>query len=95
MATQRTFALDPEAPGWPEPFLGREARLLTACACCRSIRLSGSWVWENAAIRELRTFEWPEPPRFEYTTCDRCSAFVTDRRSRYDEHGRQLSSNGR
>jgi hypothetical protein len=70
-------------PSWPEPFMGRNERLLTACAWCGSIKIGARWVWQNAAIRELRTFEWPEPPVFTYVVCDRCAAVLAE-----DETGR-------
>jgi hypothetical protein len=47
-------------------------QLLVACAWCERIKLDG-WVEPAAALRQLRTYEWPEPPRFSHGICDRCA----------------------
>jgi len=63
---------DPEASG-----MSREERLLTACAWCQRVRLDADrWVDAESAIRELRTFEWPEAPLFTHGLCEQCFEFL-------------------
>ena len=45
--------------------------LLRACAWCERIHLD-EWVRAETAIARLRTFEWPQPPKFTHGICDDC-----------------------
>lgn len=62
-----------DEPSWLGPFNGHDPRSLKACSWCGSIEIDGSWVWENTAVRELRTYEWTKPPLFVPAICDRCA----------------------
>jgi hypothetical protein len=75
-------------PGWPdsvEDAMTREERLLTACAWCERIRVGEIWVSPEDAIRELRTFEWPEPPLFTHGACEHCLGFLIASRAPADD----------
>lgn len=48
-----------------------KVQLLVACAWCERVRLD-SWTESEEALRKLRTYEWPEPPRFSHGVCDDC-----------------------
>jgi hypothetical protein len=68
-----------DQPGWVDPALGdmsREERLLTACAWCQRVKVEDRWVSADAAIRELRTYEWLEPPLFTHGVCEQCLDFL-------------------
>jgi len=45
--------------------------LIKACAWCGRVRLNG-WLEADEAIRVLRSYNWPEPPRFSHGICDGC-----------------------
>jgi hypothetical protein len=82
-------------PGWPEPAedewvdsqdrMSREERLLTACAWCQRVRVGEIWTSPEDAIRELRTFEWPEPPLFTHGACEHCLGFLIASRAPADD----------
>ena len=44
------------------------------CAWCERVNVRGRWVETVSAIRELRTFDWPEPPLFTHGICPECLA---------------------
>jgi hypothetical protein len=57
-------------------------RLLRACAWCERIHVDGCWLEAAAAIRQLRAYEWAEPPTFTHGACEWCLAgMLGERRS--------------
>jgi hypothetical protein len=53
---------------------------MVARACCRRARLN-RWLDADEAVRVLRSWEWPEPPRLSHWICDDCFEELTaDRR---------------
>ena len=87
MAAPQHSGLDPDRPGWAEPdrsAMTRAERLLTTCAWCERVRVGERWLSADAAIRELRTFEWPEPPLFTHGMCEHCFDFLTAGRAAAD-----------
>ena len=46
------------------------------CSRCARVNVGGEWLAENDAMRELRTYDQPEPPRFASTVCPHCLAYV-------------------
>jgi hypothetical protein len=84
MAADPHFGLDPQRPGWAEQgatAMSRAERLLTACAWCERVKVEDEWVSADAAIRTLRTFEWPEPPLFTHGMCEHCLTFLSGART--------------
>lgn len=63
----------------------REERLLTACAWCQRVRVEEQWVGAEAAIRKLRTYEWPAPPLFTHGVCEDCLSFLNLSRAPADD----------
>ena len=55
-------------------------RLLRACAWCERIDVGGRWLDPSTAIRRLRTYEWPQAPRFTHGVCEPCLAALLLRR---------------
>ena len=77
MTTHQYDRLDPERPGWIEAEMPRGERMLTTCAWCERVRLGDDWVSPHVAIRELRTFDWAEPPLFTHEMCPHCVDFLS------------------
>jgi hypothetical protein len=71
--------------------MSRKERLLTMCAWCQRIRVGERWLSSDAAIRELRTFEWPEPPLFTHGICEHCFAFLTGGRGAAEKPPREAA----
>jgi hypothetical protein len=70
----------PDQFGWPDrtgDAMAPEARLLTACAWCQRVKVNERWVTAEDAIRELRTYDWPEAPLFTHGICEHCLGFVS------------------
>jgi hypothetical protein len=44
------------------------------CGRCAKVNLGAAWVGEEKAVRELRTFDRPELPRFPSAVCPHCLA---------------------
>lgn len=55
--------------------------VIKACAWCGRVRLKG-WLEADEAIRVLRSYDWPEPPRFSHGICDDCFQQVMTRRTK-------------
>jgi len=53
---------------------------LTMCAWCERVSLAQAWVEKEVTIRELRTFELPDPPSFTHRICPACLGDLTRRR---------------
>jgi hypothetical protein len=56
------------------------ANTLVACSVCLRVLRGGDWVEAERAIRDLRSFALPAPPRFESALCDHCTESIDRRR---------------
>ncbi|MDX6451595.1 MAG: hypothetical protein QOH16_1644 [Gaiellaceae bacterium] len=54
---------------------------LTACSICLRVLLGAEWVEAEHAIRDLRSFAFPAPPRLESALCDHCTESIRRRRT--------------
>ena len=54
---------------------------LTACSRCLRVLLDETWLPAELVIRELRSFEYAAPPRFEPMLCPTCSSSIAQRRA--------------
>lgn len=55
------------------------------CTRCAKVNVDGAWLVESDAVRELRTYDQPEPPRFASTVCPHCLAYLGVRSRRRPE----------
>jgi hypothetical protein len=55
---------------------------LDTCSICLRVRHEDQWIEVETAIRALRSFEHPAPPRLLPALCDRCAALLALRRGR-------------
>jgi len=64
------------------PMFGKSSfsNLLRACAWCDRIDVGGHWLEPVAAIRQLRTYEWSDPPAFTHGVCESCLAGLLQKR---------------
>ncbi len=46
------------------------------CTRCARGNVDGAWLAESDAVRGLRTYDQPEPPRFASTVCPHCLAYL-------------------
>jgi hypothetical protein len=53
---------------------------LTACSVCLRVLRGTEWVEAERAIRDLRSFALPAPPRFDSALCDHCTDSIDRRR---------------
>jgi hypothetical protein len=53
---------------------------LIACSVCLRVLRGEEWVEAERAIRDLRSFALPTPPRFESALCDHCAESIDRRR---------------
>jgi hypothetical protein len=53
---------------------------LIACSVCLRVLRGEEWVEAERAIRDLRSFALPTPPRFESALCDHCADSIDRRR---------------
>lgn len=53
---------------------------LIACSVCLRVLRGTDWVEAERAIRDLRSFALPAPPRFESALCDQCTESIDRRR---------------
>jgi hypothetical protein len=53
---------------------------LIACSICLRVLRGTDWVEAERAIRDLRSFALPTPPRFESALCDHCTESIDRRR---------------
>jgi hypothetical protein len=53
---------------------------LIACSVCLRVLRGTEWVEAERAIRDLRSFALPAPPRFESALCDHCTESIDRRR---------------
>jgi hypothetical protein len=60
--------------------------LLRACAWCDRIDVGGHWLEPDAAIRQLRTYEWSAPPAFTHGVCESCLATLLQKRELARSH---------
>jgi hypothetical protein len=56
------------------------ANRLTACSVCLRVLSGTEWVEAEHAIRDLRSFALPAPPRLESALCDQCTESIRRRR---------------
>jgi len=68
--------------------------LLRACAWCDRIDVGGHWLEPDAAIRQLRTYEWSEPPAFTHGVCESCLASLLHKRELARSAGAETSEPG-
>jgi hypothetical protein len=68
--------------------------LLRACAWCDRIDVGGRWVEPDAAIRQLRTYEWSQPPAFTHGVCESCLASLLHKRELARSREAALSERG-
>jgi hypothetical protein len=57
------------------------ANPLIACSVCLRVLRGEEWVEAERAIRDLRSFALPAPPRLESALCDHCTESIRRRRS--------------
>jgi hypothetical protein len=57
------------------------ANQLIACSVCLRVLRGEEWVEAEHAIRDLRSFALPAPPRLEPALCDHCTESIRRRRS--------------
>jgi hypothetical protein len=57
------------------------ANPLIACSICLRVLRGEEWVEAERAIRDLRSFALPAPPRLESALCDHCTESIRRRRS--------------
>ncbi|HEX4679828.1 MAG TPA: hypothetical protein VH210_11580 [Gaiellaceae bacterium] len=57
------------------------ANPLTACSVCLRVLRGEEWVEAERAIRDLRSFASPAPPRLESALCEHCAESIRSRRS--------------
>lgn len=55
---------------------------LIACSRCLRVLRDDDWVEAETVIRELRSFEYEAPPRFEPVLCPLCTFSIELRRGR-------------
>jgi hypothetical protein len=53
---------------------------LIACSVCLRVLRGEEWVEAERAIRDIRSFALPTPPRFESALCDHCAESIDRRR---------------
>jgi hypothetical protein len=59
----------------------RSPRLsVVACSLCLRVLRDSTWIEAEQAIRELRSYELPEPVLLEPGLCDQCSDVIQARR---------------
>jgi hypothetical protein len=51
------------------------------CSVCLRVLRGEEWVEAECAIRDLRSFVFPAPPRLESALCDHCAESINSRRS--------------
>jgi hypothetical protein len=56
------------------------ANTLVACSVCLRVLHGEEWVDAEHAIRDLRSFALPAPPRLESGLCDHCTESIRSRR---------------
>jgi hypothetical protein len=56
------------------------ANPLIACSVCLRVLRDTEWVEAERAIRDLRSFALPAPPRLESALCDHCTDSIHRRR---------------
>jgi hypothetical protein len=56
------------------------ANPLIACSVCLRVLRGEDWVEAEHAIRDLRSFAFPAPPRLESALCDHCTESIRSRR---------------
>jgi hypothetical protein len=54
---------------------------LITCTICLRVRRGTDWIESEQAIRDLRTFACPLPPRLESALCDQCVESIRRRRA--------------
>jgi hypothetical protein len=54
---------------------------LTACSLCLRVLRSEKWTDAESVIRELHSFDYAAPPRFEPALCPACSTSMRLRRA--------------
>jgi hypothetical protein len=57
-----------------------DSNFLIACSVCLRVLRGTEWVEAEDAIRDLRTFALPAPPRLESAVCDHCTESIRRRR---------------
>ena len=55
--------------------------LLNTCSLCLRVRLGSDWIEAEEVIRELRSYDFPVPPRMRPALCEACSRSILERRS--------------
>jgi hypothetical protein len=56
------------------------ANHLIACSVCLRVLRGTDWVEAERAIRDLRSFSHPAPPRLESALCNDCTESIRSRR---------------
>ena len=59
----------------------RWRRGILACSICLRTQLHGDWLEAEDVIRELRTYEQPNPTRLLPALCGACETSIARRRS--------------